>query len=490
MINFDLLYKSKNVQFSYYKKANDVEKFDTNDLVSKAESIDAYLSQHFSNSSEPSIFFRAKKPSDLFSNATLLYGHLTKGWNIMHFDPDEVSEHWTELDVPSDLSMELTKVYKFSGRHPTSHSKFLEPLQVFGTSGTTSQSKLVPIRKSKLLFNLEASTELYTNCKKMLSVMPLGHVNAICGAMTYCIIKGVDFVHSDFASIVYFDKLMKLERPDLLNCSPFFLESIVKLDRISRALHNLPAHIVCASAPLKEETFVTISSFGSNVRPAYGLSEAVNFSIGFGANDRNSANAIFEKYKYLPTGRALKGNTVKIIDERANELAEGEIGNIAIGGKIVFDGYLNKCVELPFLTSPKGYKLLLTGDRGFKKVLDGCAYIKVTGRNKETINFRGLQYYFTDLENTLRPVVNLDFYISDANIFDITVNRDTSIFIALESSPQLEKFIQNNGDLRKTISKLIGNIPFSIVEIAEIPRTESGKVKRLKRVHYVKKLFE
>ena len=135
----------------------------------------------------------------------------------------------------------------------------------------------------------------------------------------------------------------------------------------------------------------------------------------------------------MPTGRALEGNTVKIIDERANELAEGEIGNIAIGGKLVFDGYLKSSVEPPFLTSPKGYRLLLTGDKGFKRVLDGCAYIKVTGRNKETINFRGLRYYFTDLENMLRPVVNLDFYISDASIFDITINRDTSIFIALES---------------------------------------------------------
>jgi acyl-CoA synthetase (AMP-forming)/AMP-acid ligase II len=320
--------------------------------------------------------------------------------------------------------------------------------------------------------------------------MPLGHVNAICGAMTYCIIKGVDFVHSDFTSIVYFDKLMKLERPDLLNCSPFFLESIIKLDRISPALDNLPAQIVCASAPLKEETFVTISSFGSNVRPAYGLSEAVNFSIGFGVNDKNSTNAIFQKFKYLPTGRALEGNTVKIIDERANELAEGEVGNIAVSGEIVFDGYLNSGIDLPFLISPQGQRLLLTGDKGYKRVLNGCAYIKITGRNKETINFRGLQYYFTDLENTIRPLVNLDFYISDAHIFDVTLNRDTSIFIALESSPQLKKFVQNNGDLQTTISKLIGNIPFSIVEIAKIPRTQSGKIKRLERVDYVRKLFE
>ena len=99
------------------------------------------------------------------------------------------------------------------------------------------------------------------------------------------------------------------------------------------------------------------------------------------------------------------------------------------------------------------------------------AHIKVTGRNKETINFRGLQYYFTDLENILRPVVNLDFYISDASIFDITVNRDTSIFIALESVHSWKNLFKimvtykNNFDISS-------EIPFSIVEIAEIPRTE------------------
>ena len=155
MTKSDMLDTIKNMKFSHYKKGNDVESFYKSDVASKTELIDAYFSEHFFNSSDFLLFFRANKPTDLLSNAVLLLGHLTKNWNIIHFDPKEDAGHWTELNVPSNFSLGLIKLYKFNGHKPTTQSKFPEPIQIFGTSGTTSQSKLVPITRSRLLYNLD-----------------------------------------------------------------------------------------------------------------------------------------------------------------------------------------------------------------------------------------------------------------------------------------------------------------------------------------------
>ena len=72
----------------------------------------------------------------------------------------------------------------------------------------------------------------------------------------------------------------------------------------------------------------------------------------------------FEKYDTCYR-TAFKEAVVTIIDETATNV-EGEIRGTLPWNKIVFDGYL-KAASNCFLTSPKGYKLLLTGDKGFKR---------------------------------------------------------------------------------------------------------------------------
>ena len=50
--------------------------------------------------------------------------------------------------------------------------------------------------------------------------------------------------------------------------------------------------------------------------------KAVNFSLGFGCNDKYSVHEILKNFDFLPTGRPLAGNTVKIFDDANNEQPE------------------------------------------------------------------------------------------------------------------------------------------------------------------------
>ena len=285
------------------------------------------------------------------------------------------------------------------------------------------------------------------------------------------------------------NKLLEIERPELLNCSPFFLETIVKLNEKLKTPSRLPSRIVCASAPLEEHTLQKITTNGSLVQPAYGLSEAVNFSLGFGSNDKYSAHDILKEFQFLPTGRPLAGNIVKIFNDENDEQPENTVGNVSICGDIVFDGYLANDVQSSLFNSSDGSSFLQTGDTGFIRVIDGCPYVKITGRTKETLNFRGTQYYFRDLEYILLPIINEEFYLTDAVVFDSGIARDSCLCIAILKSGDLAKSSEQKNAVAKKISKLLMNIPFTIWSVTSFPRTKSGKIQRLKRISHGKKIF-
>lgn len=490
MKNFDQFQLDENMQFAQYRRSDDVTAFSGADLNLKVETIDNNICNYLEQFTDFNCFVSAQRQDDLFSNAVLLHGHLTKGWHILHAAPKNNECNWRQLDVPEKVHNDIIQIFLLNEKKGERRCELIEPTQVFCTSGTTSKSKLVPVSRSRLLSNITASKELYFGCKKMLSVMPLGHVNSICGALTYCLFHNVAFVHSDFTSVIYINKLMATECPEILNCSPFYLETIVKLNEKLKVFDCLPSRIVCASAPLDEDTVRKIESDGSLVQPAYGLSEAVNFSLGFGCNDQYSAHEILKKFDFLPTGRPLAGNVVKIFDDANNEQPEKIVGNVAISGDIVFDGYLTNDAPSIFFNSSDGSTFLRTGDTGYIRFIDGYPYVKIIGRTKETFNFRGTQYYFTDLERLMSPIISEDFYVTDSSVYDRGAKRDECLCIAILKSGAIANSGNQEQGLKKRLSKILGNMPFVLWSITSFPRTKSGKIQRLTSVSNGKKVFE
>jgi long-chain acyl-CoA synthetase len=81
-------------------------------------------------------------------------------------------------------------------------------------------------------------------------------------------------------------------------------------------------------------------------------------------------------------GHVLPGVDVKILGTDDEELGEGAIGEIVIGGKYLMLEYLNLPTVTAMTLSSQG---LRSGDLGFYRLINGVRYYFIAGRSKEVI---------------------------------------------------------------------------------------------------------
>jgi long-chain acyl-CoA synthetase len=131
------------------------------------------------------------------------------------------------------------------------------------------------------------------------------------------------------------------------------------------------------------------------IMEGYGLSETCPVA---------TFNHLHKERKPGSVGTPIWGVEVKIVDQDDNELAAGEVGEIAIRGHNVMKGYYNK----PEATADafKGTAWFHTGDLGRK---DADGYVSIVDRVKDMIIRGGFNVYPREIEEVLmtHPAVSL-----------------------------------------------------------------------------------
>lgn len=96
-------------------------------------------------------------------------------------------------------------------------------------------------------------------------------------------------------------------------------------------------------------------------------------------------------------GMPIKDVRMEIWDEAHNRLPNGEIGEIAISGSTVMQGYFEpgKAPDDGIYTDPQGRKWVLSGDLGWQ---DNDGYFYFSGRKKRMIIISGYNVYPMDIE--------------------------------------------------------------------------------------------
>ncbi len=158
------------------------------------------------------------------------------------------------------------------------------------------------------------------------------------------------------------------------------------LPKILRYLNAIRA-FVSGSAPLPAPVIEKIEQkFNSVLCEGYGLSEA---------SPVVSVNPIYGTRKVGSVGPALPSVQVKVVDENMKELPIGEVGELAVKGPNVMQGYFNLPEETQ-KTIIDGW--LLTGDIA---KLDEEGYIYIVDRKKEMLLVRGVNVYPREIEDVL-----------------------------------------------------------------------------------------
>ena len=336
---------------------------------------------------------------------------------------------------------------------------------VLHTSGTTSRPKIVPLTQRNICAstaNIRRTLRLEDQDRCM-NVMPLFHIHGLMAATLAPLSAGASiFCTPGFNALKFFAWLDEA-LPSYYTAVPTMHQAI-----LSRASRNRDVvdrvslrFIRSSSSSLAPQVMAELEElFGAPVIEAYAMTEA---------SHQMTCNPLPPGERKPGTVGIAAGPQVSIMDEDGELLPPGSVGEIAIRGENVTDGYESN-PEANAEAFTGGW--FRTGDQG---VMDEAGYVTITGRLKEIINRGGEKISPREVDEVLmdHPAVQqvVTFALPHGKLGEevaaAAVLRD-----GMEATPQ---------ELRDFVASRLADfkVPRKVVLLDEIPKGPTGKLQRL-----------
>lgn len=274
------------------------------------------------------------------------------------------------------------------------------------------------------------------------------------------------FVYSGRFDADAYLKLLVEQEINVLCCTPTEYRLIAKSDNLKKYKFPLLHSAVSAGEPLNREVIeIFRKEFNITVRDGYGQTENT-LLLGMMKN---------MKVKPGSMGKPTPGNEVEIIDEHGKIVVGNEVGDIAL--KLDSPALFQEYYKDPERTAiAKRGDYYITGDRASK---DDEGYFWFEGRSDDIIISSGYTIGPFEIEDALirHPAVQECAVIA---IPDETRGSIVKAFIVLKEGVNQEK-----PDLIKELQDHVKKItapykyPRKIEFLKELPKTSSGKVRRV-----------
>lgn len=224
--------------------------------------------------------------------------------------------------------------------------------------------------------------------------------------------------------------------------------------------------------------------------PVYGLGEAT-LAVSFPAPgslvqvDWVDGEALAKERQAIPVdrddatarglvsvGKSVAGMSVRIINQEGERAAERQVGEVRVRGPSVMVGY-HLSPQATAEAFVNGW--LRTGDLGY--MAEGNLYI--AGRLKDLILVRGANVYPESVESVVRSVPGV--YRGRCVAFGVREGGTERVTVVLETTVPMQDHADLAARVRRAITRQLGqgNVEVHTVERASIPRTTSGKLRRL-----------
>lgn len=257
------------------------------------------------------------------------------------------------------------------------------------TSGTTGYPKGVLLTHKNYLTNARQIAEAakMTEADRFMCILPLFHVNGQLVTVLGPLYAGGNMILSKgFSPKDFLARLAKYQATAFSGVPTIYAILNNQPDAEKFDLSRL-RFCICGAAPMPVEVFETFErKYKAFILEGYGLSEGTCAS---------SINPLEGARKIGSIGVPLKGQEMKIFDDKDQELASGQVGEIVVRGDNVMKGYYRnqKATED---TLKGGW--LHTGDLGYQ---DPDGYFFIVGRKKEMIIRGGENIYPKEVEEVL-----------------------------------------------------------------------------------------
>lgn len=191
---------------------------------------------------------------------------------------------------------------------------------------------------------------------------------------------------------------------------------------------------------------------------------------------------VLENWESIPYGKALKNQTVKVVDEYLNPCPVWVVGEICIAGLGVAIGYFNDVskTEKSFIKIPEtGITIYKTGDLG-RLLPDGN--IEFIGRIDTQVKIGGYRIELGEIENAILDIKEIKSAVACAN----TEKTGILAFVVRQEGKNI-----TTEEIKTVIKEKLPSymLPNNIVHLEQLPLTNNGKIDRktLLQLHCVKK---
>ncbi len=384
--------------------------------------------------------------------------------NIISFDSKEGENSFTKL-IENGKNLENKSSYtdkKIDGKNIAC---------IFFTSGTTSTSKAVMLSHENICFDiLNASTVMDLSKNDVaLSVLPLSHVLEGLFCFLVSIHKGLERVFCNEIDEII-DYIIKYNIT-YMGAVPAIYEYLYKRkDELIPYTKNINM-FMSGGAKLSSELVSKYKEIGITLIQGYGLTECAPV-VGIENKTNNKLGSV---------GKAIPNIEVKL----ENKDASG-IGEIAIKGKNIFQGYYedeNKTKE----SIKEGW--FYTGDLG---KLDEDGYLYICGRTKEFIVLQNGEKVFPEEIETLLNKID---GIKESFVFEKETNQnDIKLYSKIVYDPN--RFSGKEEEIKSTLMEEVRKInellpQYKMVKdiyitTSPLEKTLTGKIKRIQEKEKIK----
>lgn len=377
---------------------------------------------------------------------------------------DAVQKELTGLQhvLEFDDEARVTAEFKDAGALPSTSIECDDEAIIIYTSGTTGKPKGCLLTHGNLIANARqiAGWLRFTERDRLLTVMPLFHMNAISVTTMTPLYAGASTVVSPKFSASRFWRIISdyevtsfgsvatmLAR--LLSAYPEGVPDGLKTDQLRFAM--------CGSAPVPAEILRSFEeTFNCLVIEGYGLSESTC---------RSTFNPPDERRRPGSCGMPI-GNEMKIVDEEDREVAEGELGEVVLRGENILKGYYKN----PAATAEafrNGW--FHTGDIGYRDA-DGFFYI--VDRKSDMIIRGGENIYPREIDEVLYTHTAVAA-AATIGVPDPVYGEEVAAFIVLKEGAEVSA-----GEIMDFCRERLADYkcPKTVRFIAEIPKGPTGKL--------------
>ena len=267
-----------------------------------------------------------------------------------------------------------------------------DPLAVLYTAGTSQKQKGVVLSHGNLLHAAEATaTALGMDATdRTLCCVPLFNIFGLGATMLPTLVTGGSLVLQEQFNAAEAIDLIETHRPTVLHGVPtMFVLMLRELADRQVDVSSLRTGII-AGAPVEPDLVEVLRrDLVPDLEIAYGLTETSSTATITRPGDGESRS--------LSVGRPIENVEICILDGDECQLDTGDVGQVAIRGPSVMQGYFRQPATTRAALTDDGY--LRTGDLGN---VDAAGFLHIVGRESDVIIRGGYSVHPREIEDYLR----------------------------------------------------------------------------------------